>query len=243
MPPSSSEIELPLTVQLVIVNVADPSTFTPPPSLLPPLPVIVMPFIASDPFVSTRTPPPSPCTLPPVIVKLLNVTLIAPSGGLNKPGSSTSNTRSTPPPFTIVPAAFPLIVSESVMSRSPVAASASLRPLIVSVIVPAGRLITSAPDPAAQSDQVAALLFALMIASRSVQTPLFARESPVPVTVIVFAHTNGASTTSSRTADARESERIVASINCVLRHSYATKAFRAVTFLTQMDRKSTRLNS
>src|SRR5438105_11677802 len=165
------------------------------------------------------------------MVRLLIVTVIAGRAGLNGPAELMSKNRSIPPPLSVVPAALPLIVTESRTSMSPVAERSSLRPLINNVIVPAGRLITSAPEPAAQSVHVAALLFALMTASRSVQTPLLPRESPVPVTVIVFAHTNGATTTSSRTADARESERIVAS-KYVLRHSYAISGLPAVTFLT-----------
>src|SRR5688572_22265878 len=64
-------------------------------------------------------------------------------------------------------------------------------PGMAMVIVPAGRLITSAPEPTAQSGYVAALLLALMTASRNVQTPFVASESPSPLTVMVFARREG----------------------------------------------------
>src|SRR3954465_15849598 len=65
------------------------------------------------------------------------------------------------PPSTIVVAAPPpLIVTLSVTSRSPVAAASSPAPAIVSVYVPAGSVMTSAP----------ALPFAATIASRSEQS-------------------------------------------------------------------------
>src|SRR5437868_369259 len=84
------------------------------------------------------------------------------------------------------------MVTESRMSKSPVTANSSkVNELgvfgMLSVIVPAGRLMTSAPEPAAQSGQVAASVLALIMASRMVQMPLLLRVSPKPLTLIVFA--------------------------------------------------------
>src|ERR1051326_6976236 len=99
MPPKRKGQELPLIVQLFALSVPPLSTLMPPPSLFDAFAVIAIPLRLSVPFVQTRTAPPSPCTEPPLIVKLLNVTVIDGSGGLNGPGESTSKTRSIPPPL------------------------------------------------------------------------------------------------------------------------------------------------
>ncbi len=76
------------------------------------------------------------------------------------PLANTSNTRSIPPPSMIELAApAPVMVTGSVMSRSPVAAASSPWPAIVSVMVPAGMTMVSAP----------VFAFDAWIAARSVQ--------------------------------------------------------------------------
>src|SRR5215472_2179357 len=193
IPPNSNSAWQPVTVQLFIESV--PPTCTPPPSFAVAEQFeTVHPFMVTVAFGLTLMPPPASLIVPLVIVRLLITTVIA--GGLEQEPEhgSTSKIRDRPPAFIVVPAGSPFIVTESKMSRSPVAGLSSSKPelCIVKVIVPGGRLIISAPDPAAQSLNVATLLLALMIALRRVQpvpSPLVA-ESAVLVTVMVLALTS-----------------------------------------------------
>src|SRR5262245_31344949 len=105
---------------------------------------------------------------------------------------SMSKMRSKAAPLIVVPAALPLIVIGLVTSRSPVKERfSSVNELgefgIVRLMVPAGRTIVSVPDPAEQSTQVAASLFALIIASRIEHAPLLESVSSREITVIVAA--------------------------------------------------------
>ena len=105
--PPPSVAELPLTVQLVSVIVPPASVNRPPPYSAE-LPLTVQSVSVSVP-PSLYRPPPVPAVLPPVIVRpeIDAVTF-----------ASTWNTRLSPPPLTVTPAAGPVIVSVPVVSLS-----------------------------------------------------------------------------------------------------------------------------
>src|SRR5437867_7126949 len=116
----------------------------------------------------------------------------------------------------VVPAGSPTIVIDDRMSRSPAAAtwspSAQQGELgglgIASVMVPAARMMVSAPAPAAQSGHTAASLLALMMASRMEQLPSVTRVSAVVVTTIVLPSAGtGTGTTTPATAAATTTRR------------------------------------
>src|SRR6187397_911974 len=120
---------------------------------------------------------------------LMKAVIGAPVPGLGNVVGLKSNARSFPLTSIVVPAALPLTVTLSHTSRSARRPESSCVPAIAKVIVPAGRLITSGPDPAAQSVHAPLLKFALRTASRIVQTPsLLLSASVKPFTVIVFGY-------------------------------------------------------
>ena len=132
MPPPLVAV-LPLTVTLTSVSVPLSCVMPPPPSL----PDAVFPLIVTSLQVAEATfeiPPPTPSAVLPEMVTSFRVTLaklsMAPPSATEWPFrivsleivvfAKTSNTRSRPPPSTIVVGApSPVIVSGALMSRSP----------------------------------------------------------------------------------------------------------------------------
>src|SRR5690348_13553058 len=186
MPPPSHGQTLPVTVQLIIVSV--PLFMTPPPSLFVSQFETVMLVAVTVAFGWTWNPPPSPPNTNPFVMwmSLRAAVIGAPVPGVGKVVGLKSNARSFPFTSMVVPPALPLMVTLSHTSRSASRPASSCVPAIEKVIVPAGRLIVSAPDPAAQSVHAPLLKFAFSTASRIVQTPsALLRASVKPVTVIV----------------------------------------------------------
>jgi len=95
--------------------------------------------------VATFVPMPPVRMPPPAAEPGLPLRIVTPEIDV-VPLANTSNTRSSPPPSMIeLVAPAPVMVTASVMSRSPVAAASSPRPAIVSVNVPAGMTMVSVP--------------------------------------------------------------------------------------------------
>ena len=106
-----------------------------------------------EPMPPVAMPPPAAAPGFPLRIVMPDIDVV--------PFAKTSNTRSIPPPSMIdVVAPAPVMMTASVMSRSPVAARSSPRPAIVSVKVLAGMVIVSTP----------LLAFDAWMAARSVQT-------------------------------------------------------------------------
>jgi hypothetical protein len=192
MPPPAAADVLPLTVTRW--SRATPVLYRPPPRLFVVLPLSVTSFAVRS--LSLRIPPPP--SRPSLVwtrtwFSVSTAEFQMPPASTPRPEkplrtvrpwivtlpavSKMSNTRSMRPASMIVDVApAPLIVTGRVMSRSPVAARFSPLPATVSVNVPAGTVMVSAPDSA----------LAALIASRSVQPPAVVAHTPsVPSAVVL----------------------------------------------------------
>ena len=183
MPPAFVSVAFPLIVLFVIVKrAAGPEFRMPPPSVNAVFPLIVLPTMLITP-PSLSTPPALPelafpatallvnASVPSFLTPLLEPLVIVVAVISTLAPDRIWNTVSRAPPSTMVSAApAPVRVTSSVMSRSPVAAASSRIPAMVSVYVPAGRVIASAPARALAS----------WMAARSVQKPEAAAQMPSP---------------------------------------------------------------
>src|SRR4051812_26727369 len=176
--PAFESMTLPTTASEATVGAAGgtlyvPMTAMPPPLSRDPLSELVALKMTLDPFSVTaalriRMPPPSerkPCASPPRIVKELIVTVIAPA-------MSSTRSRSLP----LMVDWLPSMISESVMSRSPLAGvtapGASNGPRVRTYVWPLPRMTLSGP----------AFAFAAIIASRSEQS---ASHTPSAVSAVL----------------------------------------------------------